>query len=111
MRIFLTRLTDRLLTLLARLQDSGSCRPTEKVLSKSVGHVDDLHDAALRFVLASQEVDLVRQVVFDRARDALVKELRLRRAVEVAIKIGSVAGDVYVVFRRRPPVDEVHQRA
>lgn len=72
----------------------------EKVLRKPVGHVDDLHDPALSFVLAAQELDLVRKVMFDRPGDAAVKKLRLGRAIEIPVEIGGIVGDLDVAAMR-----------
>jgi hypothetical protein len=62
----------------------------DKVLRQPVGHVHDLHDAAACLILAAQEIDFVREVVVDGARDAAIKELRLCCAVEVAVEVAGV---------------------
>jgi hypothetical protein len=41
-----------------------------QVFSNTVRHLDRIHDAAGRFVVTAQIVDLARQIVFDRVSDA-----------------------------------------
>jgi hypothetical protein len=54
-----------------------------------------------RVVIAAQEVDLMRQILFDRARDAGLEKLRRFRAVEIAVEISRVIENFDIPFRRR----------
>ena len=82
----------------------------DEVLREAVGHLDGFHDSTLGFVLAAQEVDLLRQIVLNGASNAFVKELCLAGAVEIAIEIGGVVCDLDVPIGRCSPVDEWHER-
>src|SRR5207249_4989686 len=79
-----------------------------EILRNPVRHLDGVHNAADGFVVAAQVVDFARQILFDGAADALIQELGLLRAVEVAVQIGGRVQHLDVALRRRPPLDEGH---
>ncbi len=55
-----------------------------QVFSNPVRHFDRIHDAADRFVVTAQIVDLARQILLNGASDARIQKLRLPRAIEIA---------------------------
>ena len=93
------------LALTALLGQSAVVLPDEhdQVLSEPVRHFDRIHDAADGFVVTAQVVDLARQIVLDRAPDARIQELRLRRAVEITVQIGGLVEDLDIALGRRSP--------
>ena len=60
---------------------------------------------AQRFVIAAQEVDFLRQIVIDGARNAGVEKLRRCDAVEVSVEVGGIVQDLDVSFGGRLPFD------
>ena len=55
----------------------------DQVFGKTVGNLDLIHDAADRFVVTLQLVDLARRVMLDGVLDAFIQKLRFFRAIEM----------------------------
>jgi hypothetical protein len=83
----------------------------EQIQHKMTRHLGDCHDAALRFVLAAEKLDLIGQIMLDGARHAGIEKLGLDDAVEVAKKVRHVVGDLDISLGPRMPSDAFHQRA
>ncbi len=83
----------------------------DQVFRDPVRHLDHVHDAAHRLVVAAQEVDLARQVSCrSPARRSHREKFRRFRAIEITVQVGGVVLDIDVVCRCRPPINVVHQR-
>jgi hypothetical protein len=59
-------------------------------VKRPLRHVDDLLDFLAKGIIAPQKACLVREVLFNRLLNAIVKKLRVRRRVEVPVEISGV---------------------
>src|SRR5262245_11798404 len=61
--------------------------------------------------MTAEVVDLLRQVLLHRPRHTRIEKLGSFSAVEVSVQIGGVVQNLDISVRRRPPINEGHERA
>src|SRR5215475_8167503 len=83
----------------------------DEIPSKSIGHVDRVHDVPERFIMPAYEVYFVRQVELHCPLHASIEELCRISAVKIPVQISSVVQNRDIPLRCWSPIDESHQHS
>src|SRR5271165_3744284 len=63
---------------------------SEQEIDQALGHIEEGFDLAAEIVVALQEARFGGEIFFDRLLDAGIEKFRVRRGVEVAVKVAGV---------------------